>query len=72
MQEAITLKRRRVGTSRSRLEGPGAVGFVGLTVLSACCLQESMVQGMGVEEGRSWGYKESRICDYESFRSSVF
>ena len=48
------------------------MGFVGLTVLSACCLQESMVQGMGVEEGRSWGYKESRICDYESFRSSVF
>ena len=54
MQEAITLKRRRVGTSRSRLEGPRAVGFVGLTAPSACDLLESVVQGMGVKEGRSW------------------
>lgn len=64
----MTLKWRRVGTSRGRLEGPRAVGFGGLTAPSACCLLESMVQGAGVEEGRSW----SPICDHESFCPSVF
>lgn len=52
LTEAITLTWRRVGTSRGHLEGPGALGSVGLAALP-CCLLDSLVQGTATEEGRS-------------------
>lgn len=42
MEEAITLKRRRMGTSWGHLEGPGAVG----PDAYACCVVESLVLGI--------------------------
>lgn len=52
LTEAITLTWRRVGTSRGHLEGPGALGSVGLAA-PPCCLLDSLVQGTMTEEGRS-------------------
>lgn len=50
--EAVTLTWRQAGTSRGHLEGPGALGSVGLAALP-CCLLDSLVQETATEEGRS-------------------